>query len=192
MQNDEPELIRQWQTNSKLSTLALKIFFATGERLALIFLLLAAMVVLSIQNSDTVYSEKKQEGIEVTYSQIPTATPTPIPPTPTPTDIPTPTPIPPAPTPRDIPTPTPLPVDPNDNSIWDKIADCESHQNWGINSGNGYFGGLQFTEGAWNSVGGQGLPSAASRDEQIQRGKMLQAQRGWGAWGECAHRLGLN
>jgi hypothetical protein len=83
-------------------------------------------------------------------------------------------------------------ADPNDNAIWDKIAECESHQNWGINTGNGYFGGLQFSQGAWNAVGGSGVPSEASRDEQITRGKMLQNQRGWGAWGECASRLGLN
>lgn len=76
--------------------------------------------------------------------------------------------------------------------IWDQLAMCESKGNWAINTGNGYYGGLQFSQGAWNSVGGSGLPSDASREEQIERGKMLQARRGWGAWGLCAKKLNLN
>ncbi len=90
------------------------------------------------------------------------------------------------------PTPTPIPqaVDTN-GDIWDKIAMCESHQNWSIDTGNGYYGGLQFSQGAWNSVGGSGLPSDASREEQIERGKMLQVRRGWGVWGLCAKKLNL-
>lgn len=88
------------------------------------------------------------------------------------------------------PTPTPV-VDPATDTIWLQIADCESHQNWGINTGNGYYGGLQFSQGAWDSVGGSGLPSEASKDEQIMRGKMLQQKRGWGPWGACSKKLGL-
>lgn len=114
----------------------------------------------------------------------PTSTPTP---TITPTPLPTMT-----PTPTLSPVPTKPPVDPNENSIWEKIADCETHGNWSSDTGNGYYGGLQFSQGAWNSVGGSGLPSQASKDEQIARGKMLQAKRGWGVWGACARSLGLN
>lgn len=83
-------------------------------------------------------------------------------------------------------------IDPQSAEIWDKIAQCESKGNWSINTGNGYYGGLQFSEGAWRSVGGTGMPHEASRDEQIAKGKMLQERRGWGVWGLCAKRLGLN
>lgn len=78
-----------------------------------------------------------------------------------------------------------------DGSVWDKLAACEAGGNWAINTGNGYYGGLQFTLGSWQSVGGTGLPSNASREEQIMRGQMLQARSGWGAWPACSARLGL-
>jgi uncharacterized protein YabE (DUF348 family) len=71
------------------------------------------------------------------------------------------------------------------NTVWDKIAQCESGGNWHINTGNGYYGGLQFSLATWRSVGGAGLPSDASREEQIKRAKILQARSGWGQWG-CA------
>jgi len=90
-----------------------------------------------------------------------------------------------------IPTSTPQ-IDVNGDTIWDALAQCESGGNWSINTGNGYFGGLQFSQGAWNSVGGSGEPHNASREEQISRGKLLQEKRGWGAWGLCAKKLGLN
>ncbi len=84
-----------------------------------------------------------------------------------------------------------LSQEPVGDEVWEELAQCESGGNWSINTGNGYYGGLQFSEGAWGSVGGVGLPSEASREEQIERGKKLQAVRGWGAWGACAKRLGL-
>jgi len=71
------------------------------------------------------------------------------------------------------------------DSVWDKIAECESGGNWSINTGNGYYGGLQFSLATWQSVGGTGLPSDASREEQIKRAEILQARAGWGQWG-CA------
>ncbi len=92
------------------------------------------------------------------------------------------------------PTPSPQPVVSNlhtDNEVWEKLAYCESKGNWSINTGNGYYGGLQFNLSAWNGVGGSGLPSDASREEQIMRGKMLQEKRGWGPWGTCSKKLGL-
>lgn len=76
-------------------------------------------------------------------------------------------------------------------SVWDQLARCESGGNWAINTGNGYYGGLQFSLGSWRGVGGAGLPSQASREEQIARGQMLQARQGWGAWPACARKLGL-
>ncbi len=75
--------------------------------------------------------------------------------------------------------------------VWDRLAACEAGGNWSINTGNGYYGGLQFSQSSWRAVGGSGLPSNASREEQIQRGKMLQARQGWGAWPSCAAKLGL-
>jgi resuscitation-promoting factor RpfB len=70
--------------------------------------------------------------------------------------------------------------------VWDKIAACESGGNWHINTGNGYYGGLQFSAATWKSVGGPGLPHEHSREVQIKYAKILQARSGWGQWG-CAH-----
>ena len=78
-----------------------------------------------------------------------------------------------------------------DGSVWDRIAACESGGNWAINTGNGFYGGLQFTLASWQAVGGTGLPSLASREEQIARASMLQARQGWGAWPVCSGRAGV-
>lgn len=76
-------------------------------------------------------------------------------------------------------------------SVWDQLAACESGGNWAINTGNGFYGGLQFTLGSWQGVGGSGYPNEASREEQIMRAQMLQARQGWGAWPACSAKLGL-
>jgi hypothetical protein len=76
-------------------------------------------------------------------------------------------------------------------SIWDKLAACESTSNWKINSGNGFYGGIQFTLSSWKAVGGKGYPHWASRDQQIYRGKKLQHVQGWGAWPVCSRKIGL-
>ena len=76
-------------------------------------------------------------------------------------------------------------------SVWDQLAQCEAGGNWAINTGNGFYGGLQFTLSSWQAVGGSGLPSDASREEQIMRGQALQARQGWGAWPACSAKLGL-
>lgn len=89
------------------------------------------------------------------------------------------------------PTPTLAPLYFESNDVWLKLADCESHQNWAEDTGNGYFGGLQFSQAAWESAGGSGNPAKASKDEQIMRGKILQLRRGWGPWGGCSKRLGI-
>lgn len=76
-------------------------------------------------------------------------------------------------------------------SVWDQLARCESGGNWATNTGNGYYGGLQFSLGSWRGVGGSGLPSDASREEQIMRAEILLARQGWGAWPACTAKLGL-
>jgi hypothetical protein len=75
--------------------------------------------------------------------------------------------------------------------IWDQLAMCESGGNWSINTGNGYYGGLQFTLSSWQAVGGSGYPHLASKSEQINRAQQLQARQGWGAWPACSAKLGL-
>lgn len=85
----------------------------------------------------------------------------------------------------------PRPVATASGDVWDRIAQCESGGNWSINTGNGYYGGLQFTPGSWRAAGGSGLPHQASREEQIERGKILQSKQGWGAWPACTRKLGL-
>jgi LysM repeat protein len=70
--------------------------------------------------------------------------------------------------------------------VWDRIAQCESGGNWHINTGNGYYGGLQFDLTSWRRVGGTGLPSDASKSEQIMRAEALQRLQGWGSWPVCA------
>lgn len=78
-----------------------------------------------------------------------------------------------------------------DGSVWDALARCEAGGNWAINTGNGYYGGLQFSAATWAAVGGTGLPHQNSREEQILRGSILQARSGWGQWPACARILGL-
>ena len=75
--------------------------------------------------------------------------------------------------------------------VWDQLAQCESGGNWSIATGNGFYGGLQFTLQSWQAVGGTGMPNQASREEQISRGQALQAIQGWGAWPGCSAKLGL-
>ena len=77
------------------------------------------------------------------------------------------------------------------NSVWDRLAQCESGGNWSINTGNGFYGGLQFTASTWRAMGGTGLPHQHSRETQIAVAKKLQARAGWGQWPACTSKLGL-
>ena len=78
------------------------------------------------------------------------------------------------------------------NTVWDALARCESGGNWAINTGNGYYGGLQFSLGTWRSYGGTGLPSQHTREYQIMIATRLRnASGGYGAWPACAASLGL-
>ncbi|MFT4127513.1 MAG: transglycosylase family protein [Gordonia sp. (in: high G+C Gram-positive bacteria)] len=79
-------------------------------------------------------------------------------------------------------------------SVWDQLAQCEATGNWAINSGNGFYGGVQFTQQTWESFGGtQYAPRAdlATREEQIAIAEKVRAGQGWGAWPHCASQLGL-
>jgi hypothetical protein len=81
------------------------------------------------------------------------------------------------------------------DSDWDRLAQCESGGNWGINTGNGFQGGLQFSPGTWASQGGtEYAPSAnqASREQQISVAEKVLASQGWGAWPSCSSNLGLH
>ena len=78
-----------------------------------------------------------------------------------------------------------------DGSVWDQLAKCEAGGNWAINTGNGYYGGLQFNLGTWRAHGGVGMPNEASREQQIAIGQRVQASQGWGAWPSCTRKLGL-
>ncbi len=78
------------------------------------------------------------------------------------------------------------------STVWDSLAKCESGGNWAINTGNGYYGGLQFNLGTWRAYGGTGLPSQASRATQIAVATRLRdASGGYGPWPGCAAKLGL-
>ncbi|MFH9835745.1 transglycosylase family protein [Streptomyces sp. NPDC017201] len=77
---------------------------------------------------------------------------------------------------------------------WDRIAECESNGRWGINTGNGYHGGLQFAPSTWRAYGGgQYAPRAdlASKSEQIAVAERVRRSQGLGAWPTCG-RLGAN
>lgn len=98
------------------------------------------------------------------------------------------------------PPPPPPPVvvadsDDDDYGVWDRLAQCEAGGNWAANTGNGYFGGLQFKPGTWAANGGTQyarLPSQASRQQQIVVAEQIRdARGGYGAWPACARRLGL-
>ncbi len=80
------------------------------------------------------------------------------------------------------------------NGVWDQIAQCESGGNWSINTGNGYYGGLQFAHSTWTGFGGQQYAEyahQASRAEQIIVAERVLDSQGWDAWPTCARRLGL-
>ena len=88
--------------------------------------------------------------------------------------------------------PEPAPDYSGGSTVWDQLAQCESGGNWSINTGNGYYGGLQFNLGTWQAYGGTGLPSNNSRETQIAVAERLRAATGgYGSWPGCAASLGL-
>ena len=82
----------------------------------------------------------------------------------------------------------------NGNSVWDTLAKCESSGNWAANTGNGYYGGLQFSVATWNGYGGAefaAYPHQATREQQIIVAERLRAARGYQPWPACRVKLGL-
>ncbi|MFF6805163.1 transglycosylase family protein [Streptomyces sp. NPDC012616] len=82
-----------------------------------------------------------------------------------------------------------------DSGVWDRIAQCESGGNWHINTGNGYYGGLQFSAGTWRAFGGGAYASTAdkaSKAQQISVAAKVQNAQGWGAWPTCSARAGAS
>ncbi|GGV48319.1 hypothetical protein GCM10010277_41590 [Streptomyces longisporoflavus] len=82
-----------------------------------------------------------------------------------------------------------------DSGVWDRIAQCESGGNWSINTGNGYYGGLQFSASTWRAYGGGAYaPTAdrASKAQQIAVASKVQRAQGWGAWPSCSARAGAS
>ena len=74
---------------------------------------------------------------------------------------------------------------------WDGVAQCESGGDWSINTGNGYYGGLQFNLGTWQSYGGSGRPDQNSREQQIAVAeRVAAAEGGYGAWPVCGAQAG--
>ncbi|MDO5731794.1 resuscitation-promoting factor [Corynebacterium sphenisci] len=79
--------------------------------------------------------------------------------------------------------------------VWDQLAQCESGGDWHIDNGNGFSGGLQFTDSTWAAYGGTEYApraSQASREQQIAVAERVQAGQGWGAWPACSAQLGLS
>jgi resuscitation-promoting factor RpfB len=78
--------------------------------------------------------------------------------------------------------------------IWDAISRCEAGGNWAINTGNGYYGGVQFDQNTWERNGGLRFAARAdlaSREEQIAIAEVTRARQGWGAWPVCSGRAGV-
>ena len=81
-----------------------------------------------------------------------------------------------------------------DADTWNKVAACESGNNWSINTGNGYYGGLQFTRSTWEAYGGiryAARADLATKDQQIAVAEKVLDGQGPGAWPTCSVRAGL-
>ncbi|MER7703007.1 transglycosylase family protein [Kitasatospora sp. NPDC097605] len=79
-------------------------------------------------------------------------------------------------------------------ATWDKVAQCESGGNWSINTGNGFYGGLQFTNSTWSAFGGTAFAARAdlaTKDQQIATAEKVLAVQGPGAWPVCSVQAGL-
>ncbi|OBB57772.1 Resuscitation-promoting factor RpfB [Mycobacterium sp. 852013-51886_SCH5428379] len=80
-------------------------------------------------------------------------------------------------------------------ATWDALAQCEAGGNWTINTGNGYFGGVQFDQNTWERQGGlryAARADLATREEQIAIAEVTRARQGWGAWPTCSGRVGAS
>ncbi|HEX5947338.1 MAG TPA: transglycosylase family protein, partial [Acidimicrobiales bacterium] len=132
-------------------------------------------------------------SMRTTTTTAPPTTTTTAPPTTTTTEAPTTTTTEAPPPPAEDPAPPSTGGgfgDPGDYATWDALAQCESGGRWDYSAGP-YYGGLQFSESTWHSVGGTGMPYEHSRETQIHFGQILQARSGWGQWPHCSSELGL-
>ncbi len=83
---------------------------------------------------------------------------------------------------------------PPDRWPWECVADCESSGRWHVNTGNGFYGGLQFKQSTWVAFGGRSYAARAdlaTKREQILVAEKVLASQGWGAWPVCSARYGL-
>jgi uncharacterized protein YabE (DUF348 family) len=79
-------------------------------------------------------------------------------------------------------------------ATWDSLSQCEAGGNWAINTGNGFYGGVQFDQNTWERNGGLRYAQRAdlaTREEQIAIAEVTRARQGWGAWPTCSGRLGV-
>lgn len=83
------------------------------------------------------------------------------------------------------------PAQASEKSVWDKVAECESGGDWHINTGNGYYGGLQFSKQTWNAFGGSGTADEHSKEWQIHIAQKVLKEQGPGAWPVCGEKAGL-
>jgi resuscitation-promoting factor RpfA len=87
-----------------------------------------------------------------------------------------------------------VPADAASMRTWNRLARCESGGRWHINTGNGYYGGLQFSAPTWRGYGGRRFARNAHRAtkyEQIRIAERVRRNQGWGAWPHCSRKLGL-
>ncbi|HEX2214594.1 MAG TPA: transglycosylase family protein [Mycobacterium sp.] len=81
----------------------------------------------------------------------------------------------------------------SNSAVWDALARCEAGGNWAINTGNGFYGGVQFDQNTWERNGGlryAARADLATREEQIAIAEVTRARQGWGAWPTCSGRIG--
>ena len=77
---------------------------------------------------------------------------------------------------------------------WNRMAHCESTSRWHVNTGNGYYGGLQISPRTWRAFGGKKfaqLPHRATKREQIRVAERIKRNQGWGAWPHCSRVIGV-
>ena len=77
---------------------------------------------------------------------------------------------------------------------WERLAWCESTGRWHVNTGNGYYGGLQISPSTWRGHGGARfarLPHQATKREQVKVAERIKSSQGWGAWPSCSRKIGV-
>ena len=85
-------------------------------------------------------------------------------------------------------------ADASTDRTWNRLAKCESGKRWHINTGNGYYGGLQFSPATWRAYGGRKFARNAHRARRVEQviiAERVLRRQGWGAWPACSDRLNL-